>query len=97
MNYRDEDPWAETEALEAEQFDADLLQSEMDAQGDAIARAWKAGRCTHGSATGYMRPPVSAAQEGLKRGQLRCTAGCKAVFGSDQDWYDAMDAALEGV
>jgi hypothetical protein len=97
MSYRDEDPWAEVEAEEAERFDADLLQAEMDAQGDAIARAWKAGRCTHGSTAGYMRQSPRPEQAGLKPGQSRCTAGCEAVFGSDQDWYDAMDAALEGV
>jgi len=82
--------WDEVEAEFEEIADrraaADAEMAEMDEQGDAIARAERAGICTHGS--------VSA---GPKTGQLRCTkntGGCAAVFDSDDEWYRAMDAAV---
>lgn len=49
---------------------------------------------------GYRVPICYPEQAGLKRGQSRCTegtGGCDRVFGSDDDWYAAMDEALEGV
>jgi hypothetical protein len=95
MTY-DTDPWMEIEAIEQERRDADMEMTEMVAAGNAIARARKAGRCCHTSAVGYISPAVYPEQEGLKPGQSRCTEGCGAVFESDQDWYEAMDAATEG-
>jgi hypothetical protein len=94
MSY--EDPWAEAEALETERFEADFTQAAMEATAGALTRARKAGRCTHGSTVGYRKPAAYPEQEGLKPGQSRCTAGCKAVFGSDQEWAAAIDAATEG-
>jgi hypothetical protein len=95
--YRDDDPWADVEAQESERFDADIQMAEMAAVGNAIARARKAGRCAHQGAVSYRAEPCYPEQEGLRPGQSRCTDGCKAVFGSDDDWYAAMDAALDGV
>ena len=92
----DTDPWMEQEAIENERFEADMQQAEMVEAGNAIARARRAGRCTHSSAVGYRDPPVYPEQEGLTPGQSRCTDGCGETFDSDQDWYDAMDAATEG-
>lgn len=74
--------------------DADFEMREMEEIGDAIAAARKAGRCTHGSAVGYLPVPAYPEQEGLTPGQLRCTQGCGEVFESDQDWYDAMNEAI---
>ncbi len=93
-SYWDEDPWADVEALEQERREADMLQAEMDRHGNAIARARAAGRCTHGSAVRYLNPPVYPEQEGLQPGQSRCTEGCGRVFESDQEWQEAMDAAV---
>lgn len=92
----DTDPWADVEALETQRFDADLEMAEMARQGNAIAAARKAGRCAHQSAVGYRNPPVYPEQAGLKPGQSRCTDGCGTVFASDDDWYAAMDAAVNG-
>jgi hypothetical protein len=90
----DVDPWADMEALEQERLDADMLQAEMVRHGNAIARARAAGRCTHGSAVGYRDPPVYPEQEGLRPGQSRCTEQCGRVFASDQEWHEAMEAAV---
>lgn len=94
------DPWAEIEAEEEErlnrQADADAEMARMEAYGNAMARAQRAGRCTHGSAQGYSGGPRSAQQEGLEPGQLRCAAGCGAVFASDDAWLAAMDKAVLG-
>lgn len=97
MSYPDDDPAAENEAIWLGRLDADIEMAEMTAVGDAIAAAEKRGICTHGSAAGYMNPPASQAQVGLKPGQLRCTkgtSGCRRVFASDADWYAAMDEAI---
>ena len=92
----DEDPWADVEALENERFEADLEQAEMVRAGNAFAAAQRAGRCTHGSSVSYRSPVVYPEQEGLRPGQSRCTAGCKRVFESDEDWHAAIAAAVEG-
>jgi len=92
----DTDPWMEIEALETERWEADMEQAEMVRAGNAIARARKAGICCHTSAVGYLASPVYPEQEGLRPGQSRCTEGCGRVFGSDQEWYAAMDAAVSG-
>lgn len=92
----DEDPWADVEAVETARRDADMEMAEMDRIGNATAAAQRAGRCTHGSAQGYPGGPRTPQQEGLAPGQLRCTAGCGAVFADDEDWYGATDEALEG-
>lgn len=100
MMYRDDDPWADVEAQESERFDADMQMAEMTAVGNAMHRAQKRGICTHGSVVGYRVPACYPEQAGLKPGQSRCTegtGGCDRVFESDEDWYAAMDAALEGV
>lgn len=91
MTYHDDDQWADVEALESEQLDADLLQSQLDRAGNAAARARKAGRCTHGSVDGYR-----SGQPGLRPGQSRCADGCERVFASDKAWYAAMAAAVRG-
>jgi hypothetical protein len=95
------DHWAEVEAAEDERRDrAAAADAEMAAGarlGNAIGRAERAGICTHGSAVGYSGGERRAEQEGLKIGQLRCTkgtGGCTAVFGSDEEWYIAMDQAV---
>lgn len=85
----------ELEALENERFEADSVMAEMALAGNVIARTRKAGRCAHQGAAGYMPGATRPQQAGLKPGQSRCTDGCGAVFASDQDWYDAMDAAVE--
>ena len=90
----DTDPWMEQEAMENERMEADFEQAEMEAAGNAIYAARKAGKCCHTSTVGYINPPVYPEQEGLKPGQSRCTEGCGEVFESDQDWYDAMDEAV---
>lgn len=106
MSYDDEDPWAEEEAAEDRRRDVDLEQAAMDAAGDALHRARRAGRCVHASAVGYISPPVYPEQQGLRPGQVACTdgpvradgrRGCGAVFASDAAWCQAMDDAIEGV
>jgi len=93
----DDDPWADAEAIETARRDVDLETAEMDRVGDATAAAQRAGRCTHGSAQGYTGGPRwAAAQEGLKWGQLRCTAGCAAVFADDDGWHASIDEAIDG-
>lgn len=91
-----EDPWMEHEAMETERMDADMEMAEMAAAGDAVYAARKAGRCPHQGAVGYGGGPRSAQQEGLKIGQLRCTDKCGRVFGSDEEWYEAMEEAMYG-
>ena len=91
----DDDYGAEMEAIEAERFDADLEQYEMERVGAAIAAARRAGRCTHGSAVGYLAKPVYEEQRGLRKGQVRCF-DCKAVFDSDEEWHAAMEEAIYG-
>lgn len=94
--YYDDDPMADLEAIETQRMDARIEQAEMEQMGHMVDAALAAGRCIHGSAVGYLSPPVYPAQEGLKAGQLRCTSGCGTVFDSDEDWYAAMDDALIG-
>ena len=92
----DEDPWADVEAMETARMDVDLEMAEMAAAGDATAAARRAGRCPHMSSVGYSGGPHRAEQEGMKRGQVRCTDKCGQTFGSNDEWYAAMDAAMEG-
>jgi hypothetical protein len=97
MRYgEDTDRWMEYEAEEEElanrRADADAEMASMERAGNAMARAERAGRCSHGSAQGYM--PGNS--HGLKRGQLKCTNGCGAVFANDEAWYQAMDDAVRG-
>lgn len=98
--YEDTDPGMEREAEEEERMqrraDADAEMAEMTRVGNMVARAHAAGRCTHGSAAGYINPPVYPEQVGLEPGQLACTAGCGAVFDSDEEWLEAMDKAIRG-
>jgi hypothetical protein len=84
------------EELPAGFQDADIEQYEMEQAGRAIHAARKAGRCTHQSVVGYRNPAVYPEQEGLRPGQSKCTDGCGEVFDSDEDWHDAMDAAVYG-
>ena len=99
--HEDTDPWMEREAEEderqARRMDADAEMASMTRVGNAMARAERAGRCTHGSAVGYRKPAVYPEQEGLTPGQSRCTGGCGQVFDSDDAWYAAMDAAIRGI
>ena len=92
----DTDPGMEAEALEQERFEADLLQASYEREGRAWAAARRAGRCTHGSVTGYHNPPIYPEQEGLQPGQMVCTAGCDSVFNSDEEWHAATQAAVRG-
>jgi hypothetical protein len=93
-----EDPWAEEEAAETARFDADLEMAEMNRAGDALHAAMSRGVCCHTSAQGYSGGPRSAAQEGLRAGEVRCAVpnGCGRVFADDEAWLDAMDAAICG-
>jgi hypothetical protein len=77
MTYFDEDPWADVEALGNLRHEADMEQAEMEAAGNAIARAERAGICTHGSAAGYHNPPLYPEQAGLKPGQLATRAAAR--------------------
>lgn len=79
---------------EAVYQDADVEQAEFERAGNAIARARRAGRCTHQSSVGYIDPPVYPEQVGLEPGQSRCTEGCNVVFNSDDDWADAREEAI---
>lgn len=97
MIYDDID--TDTEAIETLRRDADLEMAQWDAAGRAIDAARKAGRCTHLGTVGYVGKVFYPEQEGLKPGQLACTEhtnGCNAVFGSDDEWYAAMDDAVDG-
>jgi hypothetical protein len=94
MSRWDEDPWAEQEAGELAGFDADLEMGELAAAGDAVAAARRAGRCPHQSSVGYSGGQRSAQQEGMKRGQVRCTDGCGRTFGADDEWWAAMEEAM---
>lgn len=96
MSRYDEDPWAEHEAMETARMDADLEMAAMARAGNAVRAARKAGRCAHQGAVGYLKPALYPEQEGLKRGQSRCTDGCGRVFGSDDEWYEAMEEAMHG-
>ena len=93
-NLWDEDPWAEHEAMETERMDADLEMAELAAAGNAVAAARRADRCPHQSSVGYSGGPRSVQQEGMKRGQVRCTDKCGQTFGSDEEWYEAMEEAI---
>lgn len=66
--------------------DADIELAEMAAVGDALHHWRSRGICQHQSVQG---PPK----------RIACrdnTGGCAAVFTSPQQWYLAMDRALEG-
>lgn len=66
--------------------DADIELAEMAAVGDALHH-WRArGICQHQSVHGH-------------EGRIECregTGGCAAVFTGAEQWYAAMDLALEG-
>jgi hypothetical protein len=98
--YDDTDPMMELEAeleeLAGRRAAADREQAQIEAHGRAVARAEAAGRCCHGRAVSYRDPPVYPEQEGLAPGQLRCTAGCGSVFGSDAAWLAAIERAVYG-
>jgi hypothetical protein len=90
----DEDPWADVEAVETMRHDADLEMAQMDARANHLYALRKRGTCTHSSTVGYVGKVIYPAQEGLKPGQSRCTegtGGCKRVFGSNEEWFTAMD------
>lgn len=99
MRYDDTDLWmereAEQEALENRRGDADAEMAAMNRFGDALHAAEKAGRCTHGTTVSYRKPAAYPEQEGLKPGQCRCKT-CLRVFGSDDEWLDEIDRAVEG-
>lgn len=66
--------------------DADLELAEMAAAADAIHHGRGRGICQHQLVQG---PPA----------RLACrenTAGCAAVFTSDEQWWEAMDLAADG-
>ena len=76
--------------------EADILMAEYAAEAADFQAARDAGRCTHNSTVGL---PDSGKvyypeQEGLKPGQVACTSGCGEVFDDEDDWYDAMMAAV---
>jgi hypothetical protein len=95
MTAWDQDPWMEEEAAELARRDADMEMAEMEAAGNAVAAARKAGRCAHQGAMGYL----AGSDRGLKPGQLLCNdsgKGCGRVFADEEAWYDAMNAAMRG-
>jgi N-methylhydantoinase A/oxoprolinase/acetone carboxylase beta subunit len=92
--YRDDDPWADVEAMENERFEADMEQAEMTRVGNAFHAAQQDGICTHGSTVGYLADPVYPEQEGLRPGQSKCTAACGRVFESDEAWHAAVAEAV---
>lgn len=84
---------------EAVYQDADIQMAEMEAVGNRFHYWQRRGVCQHGSAAGYLADPCYPEQIGLKPGQVACTehtSGCNAVFDSDDEWYEAMDAASDG-
>ncbi|MEU1273638.1 hypothetical protein [Streptomyces sp. NPDC005799] len=94
MFYDDETTADALQADHEAQWDADLIQAEMEAAARRLAAHGKAGFCTHQSAVGCIPEPVYEEQIGLKPGQLRCTSGCNTVFESDEAW-EAASAAPE--
>ena len=74
--------------------DADIEMAELEAMGNAIHSQRQRGVCCHQSAVGWIPEPCYPEQVGLKPGQLRCTDGCRQVFNSDDDWFDAMAEAV---
>ena len=91
-----DDDWGdEMEAIETERLDADILQAEWEAQGNAMAAARKRGVCQHSSVVGRSGTGEEfyPEQVGLVGAQLRCTegtGGCTAVFADAHDWHDAV-------
>ncbi len=74
--------------------DADIEQAEWEREACQSHAARLRGICQHNSAVSYRVPVVYPEQVGLRPGEMRCTEGCKRVFGSDEEWVDAMrDAA----
>ncbi|KUN57279.1 hypothetical protein AQJ46_47870 [Streptomyces canus] len=94
MFYEDETTADALQADHEAQWDADLIQAEMEATARRLAAHEKAGFCTHQSAVGCIPEPVYKEQIGLRPGQLRCTDGCGTVFESDEAW-DAASAEPE--
>lgn len=90
--YADETSADELQAWHDSRVDADLDMAAMAATGAAQDRAIAAGRCLHFSVVG----PRNPAGTGLKPQELRCTPGCGRVFTDDDDWYKAMDEAVDG-
>lgn len=79
---------------EATYQDADVEMAEARAIGRSIERARKSGVCCHLSAVGWLAEPFYPEQVGLEPGQMRCTDGCGTVFLSDEDWFAAMEQAI---
>lgn len=76
--------------------DADIQMAEYAAearQGEAMRAK---GVCLHSSAVGksYEGQAFYPEQETMTVGQVACTDGCGRVFADDDDWNDAMQAAL---
>lgn len=69
--------------------DADIEQAAWEALGARIHALQQDGVCIHGSAIGAGGDPD------LIGGQLRCTDGCGRVFGSEEEWLDALAEATE--
>ncbi|WP_019061602.1 hypothetical protein [Streptomyces prunicolor] len=89
--YSDESSSDELEAIRTERLDVDLETAQMHAEADAWHAVRERGYCNHGSAVGYIDPPVHEVQRLLTPGQLICTAGCSTVFRDDEDWYAQLD------
>lgn len=92
-----DDYGTDVEAIEDQRRDADMQMAEMQRVGNAIDAARKAGHCTHQSVVGYAGQVYYPEQEGLQPGQVACTEhvnGCKAVFESDDAWFEAMKNAI---
>jgi hypothetical protein len=87
--YEDETTADALQADREAQWDADLIQAEMEETARRLDAHEKAGFCAHQSAVGCIPEPVYEEQRGLKPGQLRCTAGCTTVFESDEAWEAA--------
>lgn len=68
--------------------DDDILMAEFAEEARRLQYLEKQGICVHGSAVGLPDNGMIyyPEQVGLKRGQVRCTAGCGQVFDSEEDW-----------
>ncbi|MFG2210937.1 hypothetical protein [Streptomyces sp. NPDC048638] len=89
--YADETSADELEAVLTQRLDVDLEMAQMHAEADPWHAVRDRGFCNHGSAVGYLNPPVYELQKRLKPGQLACTAGCETIFANDEDWYAQLD------
>ncbi|GGU40582.1 hypothetical protein [Streptomyces violascens] len=89
--YADENSADELEAVLTQRLDVDLEMAQMHAEADVWHAVRDRGFCNHGSAVGYLNPPVHELQKRLKLGELACTAGCETIFANDEDWYVNLD------